>query len=158
MDKSIYQNAKASAQELYNNMHSIFSPALAEKITFSAEGFNHIIFKRPHSIREESSQILRFKLLYLAYKLIGLSTTYQEFEETIKEYVVKRYKKKIKENKSVQYWGIIAIIDTRKIKVIIRKIGNHGSPHFWSVIPAWTTNKYRDLRFFTTMHGNPEED
>lgn len=58
---------------------------------------------------------------------------------------------------AVQYWGIIAIVDARKIKVIIRKIGN-GSFHFWGVIPAWTTNKYRDTKFFTTMKGCPEED
>jgi len=94
----------------------------------------------------------------LAKKLIGISTTYQEFEETIKEFDIKKYKKKIKENRLVKYWGIIAIIDGQKIKVIIRKIGNNGSLHFWSVIPAWVTNKYRDTKFYTTMHGNPEED
>ena len=58
----------------------------------------------------------------------------------------------------VKYWGIIAIISGQKIKVIVRKIGNNGSLHFWSVIPAWTTNKYRDTKFFTTMNGCPEED
>jgi len=71
--------------------------------------------------------------------------------------MVKRHKKKIRESKAVQYWGIIAIVDARKIKVIIRKIGD-GSFHFWSVIPAWTTNKYRDTKFFTTMKGQPEQD
>lgn len=109
-------------------------------------------------MRDESSQILRFKLLSLAKKLIGLSTTYQEFEESSKEILIKRYKKKIKEMRLVKYWGIIAIIDGQKIKVILRKIGDNGSLHFWSVIPAWTTNKYRDAKFFTTMDGCPEED
>lgn len=109
-------------------------------------------------MREESSQILRFKLLSLAKKLIGLSTTYQEFEESIKEVLIKKYKQKTRESRVVKYWGLIAIIDKQKIKVIVRKIGNNGSLHFWSVIPAWTTNKYRDARFFTTMNGCPEED
>jgi len=45
----------------------------------------------------------------------------------------------------VRYWGIIAIIEGRKIKVIIRKIGDNGALHFWSVVPAWTTNRYRDI-------------
>lgn len=71
---------------------------------------------------------------------------------------LKNIRKKIKESKSVKYWEIIAIIDNRKIKVIIRKIGDNGSLHFWSVVPAWTTNKYRDLKFFTAMKGCPEED
>ncbi len=87
-----------------------------------------------------------------------MSTTYQEFEETIGSFIIKKYKKKIKKSRSVKYWGIIAIIDNRKIKVIIRKIGDNGSLHFWSVVPAWTTNKYRDLKFFTTMKGCPEKD
>lgn len=155
---SDYQKIKEAAQELYNNINSVFSPALGEKVAFSAEGFSHIIFKNHHSMREESSQILRFRLLSLAKKLIGLSTTHQEFEESLKEVLVKKYKKKTRESRMVKYWGIIAIIDKQKIKVIVRKIGNNGSLHFWSVIPAWTTNKYRDTRFFTTMKGCPEED
>jgi len=159
MNNSVnYQDLKKAAQDIYSNIDSVFSPIFNEKITFSAEGFSHIIFKNNNSIREESSQFLRFKLLPLAKKLIGISTTYQEFEETIKEFDIKKYKKKIKENRLVKYWGIIAIIDGQKIKVIIRKIGNNGSLHFWSVIPAWVTNKYRDTKFYTTMHGNPEED
>jgi len=153
-----YQDSKESAQKEYSNIHSIFSPALKEKINFSAEGFGHILFKNDHFIREESSQMLRFKLINRAKILIGLSTTYQEFEENIKELTVKKHKKKVKENKQVKYWGIIAIIDNQKIKVIIRKIGDNGALHFWSVIPGWRTNKYRDIKFFTTMSGNPEED
>ncbi len=157
-DLSNYQNLRKSSQDFYNNINSVFSPALKEKITFSAEGFNHIIFKTARTERERPSQILRFKLLSLAKKLIEISTTYQEFEETIGDFTIKRYKKKVKESKSIKYWGIIAIIDNRKIKVIIRKIGDNGSLHFWSIVPAWTTNKYRDVKFFTTMKGSPEKD
>lgn len=102
--------------------------------------------------------MLRFKLLPLAVKLIRLATTYQEFEETIKEFEVKSYKKRMWRAKPVRYWGIIAIIEGRKIKVIIRKIGDNGALHFWSVIPEWVTNKYRDIKIFSTMKGNPEED
>ena len=94
----------------------------------------------------------------IAIKLIETSTTYQEFEETIKEFNVKSFKKKIRKTKIVKYWGLIAIIGGRKIKVIIRKMGDNGSMHFWSVVPAWTTNKYRDTKLFSTMKGDPECD
>jgi len=97
-------------------------------------------------------------LLPLAVKLVKISTTYQEFEETIKEFEIKSFKKKVRKSCPVEYWGIIAIVDGRKIKVIIRKRGENGAMHFWSIVPAWVTNKYRDTRFFTTMKGNPEED
>lgn len=157
-DLSNYEKLRGDAQNFYNSIRKVFSPALNQEICFSAEGFNHIIFKGSRSERERPSQILRFKLLPLALKLIKISTTYQEFEESIKEFEVKSYKKKVKKSKSVKYWGIIAIIDGRKIKVIIRKIGDDGMMHFWSIIPAWTTNKYRDMKFFTTMKGSPEDD
>lgn len=153
-----YQNQRNDAQDFYNNINSVFSPALQSKITFPSESFNHIIFKNSRTERERPSQILRFKLLPLAAKLIKLSTTYQEYEESSSEVVIKRHKKKIKKNKIIKYWGIIAILEGQKIKVILRKMGDNGLAHFWSIIPAWTTNKYRDAKFYTTMKGSPEED
>ena len=157
-DVSNYEKLKEDAQKLYNEIGSVFSPAFNEKVHFNSEGFNHIIFKRARSERERPSQILRFKLLPLAVKLVKISTTYQEFEETIKQVEIKSFKKKIWKTKPVKYYGLIAIIDGRKIKVILRKIGDNGAMHFWSIVPAWTTHKSRDTRFFTTMKGNPEED
>lgn len=157
-DLSNYEKLKEDSQKFYNAVDKIYSPVFQQKINFTAEGFNHIIFKSARTERERSSQILRFKLLPLAVKLIKESTTYQEFEETIKEFEIKSFKKRVKKSKAVKYFGIIAIINGRKIKVIIRKIGDNGAMHFWSIVPAWITNKYRDTKFFTTMKGNPEED
>ena len=157
-DLSNYEKLREDTQGFYGSIGSVFSPAFNQKVYFTAEGFNHIVFKGARSEREKSSQILRFKLLPLALKLVKISTTYQEFEETIKEFEIKSYKKKVRKSKPVNYWGIIAIVDGRKIKVIIRKIGDNGTMHFWSIVPAWVTNKYRDTKFYTTMKGNPDED
>ena len=157
-DISNYGRLREDAQKFYNSIGKIFSPAFNQEVSFPSEGFNHLIFKGSRSERDKQSQILRFKLLRLAAKLIALSTTHQEFEETIKELTIKSFKKRILKNQSVRYWGIIAIIEGRKIKVIIRKVGDNGTMHFWSVIPAWITSSYRDIRLFTTMKGNPEED
>lgn len=157
-DLSNYEKLRADAQQFYNGLHPVFSPALNESVSFTAEGFNHIVFKGSRSEREKPSQIMRFKMLARAAKLMGLSTTYQEYEETLREFEVKSHKKRVHKSKPVKYWGIIAIIDGRKIKVVVRKIGDNGQLHFWSVVPAWTTNKYRDAKFITTMKGDPEED
>jgi len=157
-DLSNYEKLREDAQRFYSEISSIFSPVFKEKIYFPSESFNHIIFKSSRTERDKSSQILRFKLLPLAVKLLKESTTYQEFEETLKEFEIKSHKKRIRKSKLVKYWGIIAIINGRKIKVITRKIGDNGSMHFWSVIPFWETNKYRDAKFFSTMKGNPQED
>jgi hypothetical protein len=157
-DFSNYEKLKEDAVNFYHHIGKVNSPVLEQDIYFTAEGFNHIIFTNSRSERERSSQILRFKLLALAVKLVKISTTYQEFEETLKEFTVRSYKKRINKTRSVKYWGIIAIIDGRKIKVILRKIGDNGNIHFWSIVPAWVTNKYRDIKLFSTMKGNPEED
>jgi len=157
-DISNYEKLREDALKFYNTIGKVFSPIFNQEVYFNAEGFNRIIFKKARSEREKPSQILRFKLLSLAVKLIKMSSTYQEFEETLKEFEVKHFKKRIKQTKSVRYWGIIAIIDGRKIKVIIRKIGDNGFMHFWSIVPAWTTNKFRDNKFFTTMKGDPDKD
>lgn len=157
-DLSNYEKLREDARKFYISTRPVDSPALGEYVYFTAEGFNHIIFKGSRSERERSSQILRFKLLPKAVHLVGLSTTYQEYEETVKEFEVKSHKKKVHRSKPVKYWGLIAIIDGRKIKVILRKIGDNGQLHFWSIVPAWTTNKYRDMKLYSTMKGNSEED
>jgi hypothetical protein len=153
-----YNRIKLAAQRFYSSIGRAYSPALNHDVIFSSEGFNHIIFKNSRSERERSSQIMRFKLLPLARKLIELSTTYQEYEETLQGFIIKKHGRKIKVITSVRYWGIIAIIDGRKIKVIVRRMGDGGKLYFWSIIPAWVTNRYRDAKFISTMNGQPAED
>ncbi|HEY4488940.1 MAG TPA: hypothetical protein VJA87_00425 [Candidatus Paceibacterota bacterium] len=156
-DISNYEKIREDARSLYGETRPVHSPALNDRVHFTAEGFNHIIFKGSRSERERPSQVMRFKLLPRAVRLIAHANTFQEFEETIKEFEVKARKKRVRKSKSVRYWGIIAIFEGRKIKVILRKIGD-GQVHFWSIVPAWTTNKHRDAKFVSTMKGNPEED
>jgi len=152
-----YEELKKEAQELYNSTRKVFSPLFNEKVSFPSEGFNHIVFKKGRKEREKSSQVLRFQLLKKAIKLLSVATTYQEYDEKIGSFTVKIRKKKEERTKIVRYWGIIAIIDGTKIKVIIRKIGN-GNFHFWSIVPNWQTNTYRDKKLYSTMKGKPEED
>jgi len=156
-DLSNYEKLRDDAQTLYAGTKPVRSPALDDQVSFTSEGFNHIIFKGPRHERERSSQIMRFKLLPRALRLLAHANTFQEFEETLKEFEVKTRKKRERKSKPVRYWGIIAIFEGRKIKVILRRIGD-GQLHFWSIVPAWTTNKYRDAKFVSTMKGNPEED
>lgn len=157
IDISNYEKIREDAQQLYNDFADVLCPALGISVSFSSHGFNHLIYRKGRSERDRASQIMRFKLLVRAYELIALTTTFQEYEDSLKEFTVKKHKQKVETSKQVQYWGLIAIIDNRKIKVILRKIGN-GNLHFWSVIPAWITNKSRDGRFIKTMKGSPEHD
>jgi len=60
---------------------------------------------------------------------------------------------KYRETHSASYFH-----DFQSRRLGIRYKDENGKLHFWSIVPAWTTNKYRDLKFYTTMKGNPEED
>lgn len=152
-----YEKRKAEAQELFARTKPIQSPALKQEVRFTAEGLNHIIFKRGSLERDRTSQMMRFKLLPRAVRLIAHANTYQEFEETTQDFQTKMRKRRETRSKIVSYWGMIAIFEGRKIKVILRKVGN-GYLHFWSIVPAWTTSRYRDLKLVATMKGNPELD
>ncbi len=153
-----YLELKNRAQILYAEIGKILCPVFNKTVYFTSEGFNHLIFKNPRTPRDQGSQISRFELIHLAKELIAITSTYQEFEEIYTPQTVKRHKRKIQENILIKYWGVIAIIHNRKIKVIIKQKGENSNLIFWSIIPSWSTNKYRDLRFISTMKGNPEQD
>jgi hypothetical protein len=133
-----YKKSRLEALEIYKNTHKVFSPALNNYVYFTAEGFNHLVFKKSRELRNTSEQRMRFSLLPLGIRLINLSTTYQEFEKRTKEM-------------SIYYWGVVAILDGRKIKIVIRKNGNSGILHFWSVIPAWKMRRRRDAKLFNII-------
>ena len=151
-----YEDERDRARRVYRSVRYVHSPALNERVYFTAEGFSHLMFKTLSSERERRSQVARFKLLSRAIKLVGLSTTYQEYERVSKKLEVMSYKKVVRKAMVIKYWGIIAIVGGKKIKVIIRKKGHNADAHFWSVVPGWKTSGRRDVRF--TMKGNPEED
>ena len=137
---------KIKTKEWYQKIDSVYSPALGIKINFNAKGFNHITFRNPRNPRNNVDQINRLKILPLAVKLIEKANIYQEYE-----YI----KPEVLNLKSIEYWGIIAIIDENKIKVILRRIGG-GDIHFWSVIPAYSTSEKRDKSF--KLKGDPDTD
>lgn len=127
-----YNKIKEKAQNFYNQIKTIRSPALnSELIHFNAEGFRHLIYKgqKKKQERHKSVQIMKFKLLPKAKRLIEISTTYQEYDEELSEIIKKKKKRTVKETALVKYWGLVAIIGNFRIKTIIRQIGN-GQKHF----------------------------
>lgn len=138
-----YKELLYKAKVLYTSFDTVLCPTLSCGIVFNSSGFNHILFQRGQKPRSKTSQILRFSLLEKAYKLVGLTTTFQEYDSLNKEVIVKKYKDKIFKEKTIVFWGLVAILDNQKIRVVLRKVGN-GNIHFWSVMPYWTTNSKRD--------------
>lgn len=157
-DTSNYEKTREDAHHFYQNIKRIRCPVLnKEFVHFTAEGFNHLIYKRARKERNKNEQINKFKLLSKAKNIIEISTTYQEYDESITQVRKKRRKKIVQESAIVKYWGFIAIMQGYRIKVIVRQIGR-GQKHFWSVIPAWSTNQYKDIKIIRKAKGNLEED
>jgi len=47
----------------------------------------------------------------------------------------------VKDKITYKFWCFEAVVENRRIKVIVRQVGN-GKKHFWSVIPAWRKDRY----------------
>ena len=91
---SEYHRIRDNAQEIYSKKTYLRCAALSNEIIhFTSEGFNHLVYKGDRSEREKSVQIMKFKLITLAFEIASISTTYQEYDENIKSIRRKRYKK-----------------------------------------------------------------
>jgi hypothetical protein len=153
-----YNKARDKAHEEYKSIGKIFCPCLNEEVTFTSDGFRHIIYRSKGKKRHVNTQMLRFRLLNKAVQMISNSHITQEYESKETEMIVEDHNIKVSKLVKVEYFGFIGIIDGWKIKVIVMKRGN-GSPTFWSVIPNWVTNRKRDLsKNFKNYSGNLEED
>lgn len=148
-----YDAIRADASKLFSSFGKVVCPALQNQyVSFTAEGFNHLIYRIKKQERHKSVQIMRFELLTKAKELLNKTTTVQEYEEYFKEIQVMSHKKQVKKNVMVRDWGFIGIIGNFRIKVVVRQVGE-GEKKFMSVIPAWSTQYYRDIKIVRNVKG-----
>ena len=157
-DISNYEKLRESSENFYKKICAIRCPALNnECVHFTAEGFNHLMYKGARHERGKNEQITKFKLLPKARDIIEISTTFQEYDESLTMMRKKRFKKIVEESATIKYWGFVAIIKNFRVKVVVRQIGN-GQKQFLSVIPAWKTQYYRDIKIISMAVGILAED
>ena len=147
-----YEKIRQEALELYNTFNSIDSPALGQKIIFTAEGFNHLVYSSPKKMRDKRAQILRFDMLPKAKFILENSTTYQEYDEEIINKKVNRRGYWVSTNVLVRCWGFVSIVRKFRVKVVVTQEGN-GAINFLSVAPAWFTKQYRDIKLIEISVG-----
>lgn len=146
------------ATTLYKSFQNIYCPYFREEIYFTSVGLNHLRYRKGRKERHYYAQQMRYKLIKLAPKVLKDSKTLQEFDMQQIFIETKHNKRKEKVIKDVHFYGFIAIIDSWKIKVIVRQIGN-GKKHFWSIIPNWQTRKSKEGKQHYINHtGNMAED
>lgn len=157
-DISNYNSIREDAHRFYKSIGRIPCPAFNnENVHFTSEGFNHLIYKNSRRERDKSVQIMKFKLLSRAKLIVERLSLYQEYDEGLITIKKKKKRKTHEITTTVRYWGLVAIIQNHRVKVIIRQVGN-GQKHFWSVIPAWTKSHYRDTRLILQSKGNLTDD
>lgn len=153
-----YEKERTKGEVLYTTLKPVKCKAIeGEMVHFTSEGFNHIVYKRKKKERGKGDQVMRFRCLDLARKILECTTTLQEKDLQHVETVVKTKKKRHKVMRPVRFWGFIAIMHNKKVKVIVKKIGE-GKIVFWSVIPFWQTTKHGDVVYRDFVTGDLEQD
>jgi hypothetical protein len=152
-----YDEIRNEASNLFSSFGKVACPALKNQyVSFTAEGFNHLVYRIKKQERHKGVQIMRFELLTKAKELLSKTTTVQEYEEYFKEIQVMSHKKQVKKNVLLRDWGFIGIIGNFRIKVVVRQSGD-GEKKFMSVIPAWSTQYYRDIKIVRNVKGTVAE-
>lgn len=128
-----YQSKKEMAAELFRKTESLLCPYFQEEVIFNSDGFHHLQFSARRE-RNKKEQILKFTLLPLATQIIKKSGTIQEYRKTLGT-VGKKSKDGLQKTKTIEYWGLVAIVGENKIKVrvVLRRVGD-GNIIFWSVM------------------------
>lgn len=134
IDLIYYNQQKEKARALYTAQKSLYNPYLKTQVIFNSDGFHHLQYSARRE-RNKKEQILKWRLLPLALRVLRNSGTLQEYRKGFAT-IEKKSKDGLSLAKPTEYWGFIAIEGSNKIKikVILRKVGD-GNVIFWSVMP-----------------------
>ncbi len=125
MEYTEIQKIIEKAKTEYKTIGKVFCPYLGQQINFTERGFNHLIYK-DRDMRPYNEINVRLDSLKFVPKILSKSGTLQEYEK-----------------RDVQYFGFIAIINSKKYKVVILK-DTAGEYRFVSIIPKYRTG-IRDI-------------
>ncbi|MBI2025609.1 hypothetical protein HYT04_02380 [Candidatus Kaiserbacteria bacterium] len=150
-----FKEVKEKGEILYKSFGEVSCPYLKGKVSFSAQGLEHLKFKRRERARPERDQYMRFKLLYLAPEILKLSHTLQGILETKKFERVRTNSRTEAVLRAVTYYEFIAVMKRNRVRIIVKRIES-GQMYFWSIVPFWGMNEETMARI---LHdGAPEED
>lgn len=121
----------------YKQLRTVYCPALKETVFFTAEGFNHLIFKKGH---KRPSKQIRYRLPLIRLIIPTLKKCKSSSKITVQD--------EIHKGKSVtaMYFEISHVVGKKtpaKVKVIIKKRGKAGKLFFFSVMKQKTPKKGR---------------
>lgn len=128
-----YEKSKNKAKKIYSQIGRIECPALSnDSILFSRVGFNHLI-RKGRIPRTRNEQKRRFVLIPYIEKIIKNPEAKIIYREKTIKYKANRHGEKIVIESQAKFWAFIENIESCRVKVIVRQLGD-GHKHFFSVI------------------------
>ena len=117
-------------------------------MVLNSDGFHHLQFSARRE-REKKEQLLKFSLLPLALEIVRKSGTIQEYRKLLTPIGKKSSRDGAISMKEVEYWGLVAIVGSKRIKVrmVLRRVGD-GNITFWSTMP-YSKIKHGNQKLFT---------
>ena len=134
MEEEYFNERKEKARLIYTSQREIYSPYFKTKVILNSDGFHHLQFSARRE-RNKKEQLFKFNLLPLGLEILKKSATIQEYRKLLAPVGKKSERDGFVPMKEVDYWGLVAIIGEKKIKVriVLRRIGD-GNITFWSVM------------------------
>lgn len=135
ISEDYFLERKEKAKVVYSAKKEIYCPYFQKNIILNSDGFHHLQFSARRE-RGKREQLLKFSLLPLALEIIRKSGTIQEYRKLLTPIRQKPKDGVSVPVKEVEYWGLVAIVGSKSIKVkaILRRVGD-GNITFWSVMP-----------------------
>lgn len=129
-----FKGVEEKARTLFFGQREIYNPYFGKSIVLNSDGFHHLKFSARRE-RSKSERRLKFSLLPFALEIIRKAGTVQEYRKMLSP-LGKRGTDGFVKTKEIEYWGLIAILGQRpmRVRVILRRVGD-GNVTFWSVMP-----------------------
>lgn len=129
-----FNEKKEKARAIYDAQKTIYNPYFKTSVILNSDGFHHLRFSARRE-RNKREQLFKFSLLPLGLEIIKKSGTIQEYRKLLTPIGKKSARDGAVPMKEVEYWGLVAIVGPRGIKVrtVLRRVGN-GNITFWSVM------------------------
>lgn len=124
-------------------------PALWLKVKFEDKNFKHLTYKDWNHKRNEQEIKMRSLCFLSVDKIIKNSGTYQEYLLETKEVIIKKYGKKEKVLRKIEYFGLVAIVNTttgrHRIRVVLVRKEWFSYAEYLSVMPARKMKGYSNF-------------
>ncbi len=148
VDENYFNRKKEEAKAVYTAQKTIYNPYFKTNVVLNSDGFHHLQFSARRE-RNKREQLFKFNLLALGLETIRKSGTIQEYRKMFAPIGKKSARDGAVPMKEVEYWGLIAIVGQKGIKVrtVLRRVGD-GNITFWSVM-LYSKIKNGNQKLFT---------